>query len=64
MSATWVRSTYSDSQGGQCVEWVPGLLSGDGTVPVRDSKDISRVPLAFSPSAWTAFVEGVKRDKR
>ncbi|WP_423835587.1 DUF397 domain-containing protein [Streptomyces tubbatahanensis] len=35
-----------------------------GGVPVRDSKDTARTPLAFSPSAWTAFVNGVKRTGR
>ncbi|UNS96703.1 DUF397 domain-containing protein [Streptomyces tubbatahanensis] len=64
MSATWIRSSYSDQQGGYCVEWAPGLVSGGGVVPVRDSKDVNRVPLAFPPSAWTAFIEDVKRDQR
>ncbi|RCG15031.1 DUF397 domain-containing protein [Streptomyces reniochalinae] len=64
MSAMWIRSTYSDSQGGQCVEWAPGLTSGAGDVPVRDSKDTGRATLTFSLAAWAAFVEDVKRDER
>ncbi|MGP3975028.1 DUF397 domain-containing protein [Streptomyces sp. 8N114] len=62
MSETqWTRSSYSDKQGGNCVEWAPGLVSGEGVVPVRDSKDAARVPLSFSSSAWQAFIDGVKR---
>ncbi|MEU5838105.1 DUF397 domain-containing protein [Streptomyces diacarni] len=62
--AQWIRSSYSDGQGGNCIEWAPGLMSGVGGVPVRDSKDITRAPLAFTPAAWTAFVDGVKRAGR
>lgn len=55
----WVTSSYSDSSGGQCVEWAPGLVPG-GNVPVRDSKDVTRTPLTFSPDTWDAFIEGVR----
>ncbi|MGY1435298.1 DUF397 domain-containing protein [Streptomyces reniochalinae] len=64
MSATWIRSSYSDGQGGNCVEWAPGRVCGGGAVPVRDSKDTTRAALAFSPAAWAAFVEDMKRDER
>ncbi|MGX9227541.1 DUF397 domain-containing protein [Streptomyces albus] len=57
----WIRSSYSDGTGGQCVEWAPARASADGTVPVRDSKDISRAPLYFSTAAWSAFVSDLKR---
>ncbi|NSC21375.1 DUF397 domain-containing protein [Streptomyces albus subsp. chlorinus] len=59
-SHVWIRSSYSDGEGGNCVEWAPGLVSVEGGVPVRDSKDTSRCPLAFSPTAWQAFIEEVK----
>ncbi|WP_369202616.1 DUF397 domain-containing protein [Streptomyces sp. PU-14G] len=64
MTATWVRSSYSDGQGGNCVEWAPGSARDGGVVPVRDSKDTARTPLAFSPFAWAVFVDGVKRTGR
>ncbi|MEU3193104.1 DUF397 domain-containing protein [Streptomyces sp. NPDC006992] len=60
----WIKSSYSDGGGGNCVEWAPALASGDGIVPVRDSKDTARAPLAFSPDAWRAFVEGVQTSGR
>ncbi|MGY1439154.1 DUF397 domain-containing protein [Streptomyces reniochalinae] len=56
----WVKSTYSGGEGGNCVEWAPGRVADAGAVPVRDSKDTAREPLAFSPAAWTAFVAGLK----
>ncbi|MDJ1131819.1 DUF397 domain-containing protein [Streptomyces iconiensis] len=60
MPATqWISSSYSDNQGGQCVEWAPAHASA-GSVPVRDSKDTSRTPLSFSPTAWSAFIKGVR----
>ncbi|RCG26370.1 DUF397 domain-containing protein [Streptomyces diacarni] len=65
MSETqWIRSSYSDKQGGNCVEWAPGLVPDVGVVPVRDSKDTGLAALAFTPAAWTAFVDGVKRAGR
>ncbi|MEU3192567.1 DUF397 domain-containing protein [Streptomyces sp. NPDC006992] len=32
-----------------------------GVVPVRDSKDIDRVPLVFPERAWATFVAEVGR---
>lgn len=55
----WIKSSYSDGGGGNCIEWAPALASG-GAVPVRDSKDISRASLAFSPDAWGRFVDSIK----
>ncbi|MFJ9347075.1 DUF397 domain-containing protein [Streptomyces sp. NPDC101237] len=57
-SMTWRRSSYSNSDGGNCLEVAPGLPS---LVPVRDSKDPSRGALVFEAAAWAAFVAGVKR---
>lgn len=48
----WFKSSYSDSQGGNCVE----VASCPSAVHVRDSKDKAGPTLAFSPEAWSAFV--------
>lgn len=56
----WLRSSYSDKQGGNCVEWAPALASA-GDVPVRDSKDTSRTPLSFSTDAWASFVQELRQ---
>ncbi|WP_254392513.1 DUF397 domain-containing protein [Streptomyces buecherae] len=53
----WRKSSYSGANGGNCVEVAPGF---PGVVPVRDSKDPNGPALAFSSSAWAAFVAGVK----
>ncbi|MCZ7415073.1 MULTISPECIES: DUF397 domain-containing protein [unclassified Streptomyces] len=57
----WVSSTYSDGQGGQCVQWAPDHAATQGVVPVRDSKDPSGPALAFSVDGWGGFVSAVKR---
>ncbi|MFG7942393.1 DUF397 domain-containing protein [Streptomyces cacaoi] len=58
---TWIKSSYSDSAGGQCVEWAPALVSDEGAIPVRDSKDTGRPALRFGENAWSAFVMDLKR---
>ncbi|MEU9347439.1 DUF397 domain-containing protein [Streptomyces sp. NPDC048278] len=55
---TWRRSSYSNQDGGECLEVATDIPS---LVPVRDSKDPSRGTLLFEASAWAAFVERVGR---
>ncbi|GAA4665342.1 DUF397 domain-containing protein [Streptomyces youssoufiensis] len=54
----WTKSSYS-SNGGNCVE-VATNLAPHGTIPVRDSKNPHGPTLTFDPTAWSAFVTGVK----
>ncbi|MEU8030503.1 DUF397 domain-containing protein [Streptomyces sp. NPDC049099] len=54
---TWRKSSYSNTDGGNCVEVADNLP----LVPVRDSKDTTRTPLLIGAGAWSAFVDGVKR---
>lgn len=56
---TWIKSSYSDGQGGNCVEWAPASATLN-SVPVRDSKLADSPVLAFSAVAWSAFVTDVK----
>ncbi|MBC3992822.1 DUF397 domain-containing protein [Streptomyces sp. AC563] len=56
----WVKSSYSDGEGGQCVEWAPGYAATARVVPVRDSKDPHGPTLTFESTAWAAFIAGVK----
>jgi hypothetical protein len=51
--ADWRKSTYSGSNGGNCVEVASNL---PGIVAVRDSKDRSGPALAFTTEQWRAFV--------
>ncbi|WP_207943483.1 DUF397 domain-containing protein [Actinomadura sp. KC345] len=50
----WRKSTYSDNQGGDCVEvaGLDGAWEDSRVVMVRDSKDADGPVLAFAPSAW------------
>jgi hypothetical protein len=58
--ATWRKSTYSNGDGGNCLEVADGHPV---LVPVRDSKTArSGGPvLLFRTPAWAAFVANLKR---
>ena len=49
----WFKSSYSGSEGGQCVE----VATCPHTIHIRDSKNPadSSPTLTVSPTAWTAF---------
>ncbi|MGC5535717.1 DUF397 domain-containing protein [Streptomyces sp. SR-10] len=67
----WFKSSYSGSEGGQCLEvaydWQKSSHSADeggacveiaahpAAVHVRDSKDIEGPTFTVAPTAWSAF---------
>ena len=53
----WRKSSYSGSNGGNCVEVADNL---PGVVAVRDSKDPGGPVLAFGPDEWRAFTAAIK----
>jgi hypothetical protein len=53
----WRKSSYSDGNGGQCVE----AASADGAVLVRDTANRDGGTLAFSAEAWRVFTSALKR---
>lgn len=55
-AALWCKSSYSNGNGGQCIEFARNLA---GVVPVQDSKSPGPV-LVLPATAWQAFVEYVK----
>jgi Domain of unknown function (DUF397) len=55
--ATWRKSSFSNGNGGACVE--VASLPGGGRA-VRDSKDQHGPVLRFTASEWTAFTAGVR----
>lgn len=73
----WFKSSYSNDDGGACVEvalsWhKPSYSNTDGgncvevaacshTIHVRDSKGLSEPELAFGAGAWATFVGHVGR---
>jgi hypothetical protein len=57
-AVTWRKSSYSGSNGGQCVE-----VAAPGRVLVRDTEDRAGAVLVFGPGAWRQFAARVKADK-
>ncbi|WP_051732346.1 helix-turn-helix domain-containing protein [Kitasatospora phosalacinea] len=59
-SASWSKSSYSDENGGQCVEASHTFATTAGIVPVRDSKDPEGPALLFPTTTWQTFLTGLK----
>ncbi len=53
-SIRWRKSSRCES--GTCVE----VAHIDGTIAIRDSKDLHGSVLTFSAEEWAAFVAGVR----
>ncbi|MFI7338945.1 DUF397 domain-containing protein [Streptomyces sp. NPDC050085] len=58
-AATWRKSSYSNTDGGECLEVADHMP--EAVVPVRDSKNPSGPALVFKAHAWSAFVAAVRR---
>lgn len=56
-SAHWRRSSYSNANGGNCVEITEDL---PGVVPVRDSKNPQGPVLVVPAAIWDTFVNSLK----
>ncbi|MFI8392499.1 DUF397 domain-containing protein [Streptomyces sp. NPDC085540] len=71
MGVQWRKSSYSGTNGGECVECAPlgtaawrkasssGTTGGDGLVAVRDSKNPDGPAFTVAPEAFTAFVRSL-----
>ncbi|MFD3623165.1 DUF397 domain-containing protein [Streptomyces sp. NPDC058698] len=55
----WRKSSYSNQEGGDCVEMAGGF---PGAVPVRDSKAPHGPALCFDASSWAAFIGGLRAE--
>jgi hypothetical protein len=55
--AVWHKSTFSNGNGGNCVET---RTLTDGSRAVRHSKDPDGPKLIFTHTEWQAFIAGVK----
>lgn len=60
MTTEWVKSSYSNQDGGNCIEWAPAAAVATGVVPVRDSKVPAGPSLALSHGAWAGLVQYAK----
>jgi hypothetical protein len=58
--AEWVKSSYSNGNGGECVEFAPGIAATAGVVPVRDSKVPAGPALVFPVGAWGSFTTALR----
>ncbi|WP_405531121.1 DUF397 domain-containing protein [Streptomyces avidinii] len=70
-SVLWRKSSYSGSNGGECVECAPlgtaawrtasysGTTGGDGQVAVRDSKNPGGPVFTVTAEAFGAFVRSL-----
>ncbi|MEU3713342.1 DUF397 domain-containing protein [Streptomyces catenulae] len=58
-AAQWVKSSYSEGNGGLCLEFAPAAQV-HGVVPVRDSKNPDGPALTFPAGHWTTFVQALK----
>ena len=56
-AATWIKSSYSGENGGNCVEIAPAIPA---VVPVRDSKVSEGAVLILTRSAWSAFTAALR----
>ncbi|MFD8329145.1 DUF397 domain-containing protein [Streptomyces lydicus] len=56
-AASWRKSSYSNPDGGECIE-----ISDDfaPVIPVRDSKNPHGPVIAFAADGWSSFVSAVK----
>lgn len=52
----WRKSTYSEGNGGSCVE----TATADGAILVRDTTDRDGGTLAFSAETWAAFTASLR----
>ncbi|MFE6177426.1 DUF397 domain-containing protein [Streptomyces sp. NPDC056464] len=55
-SVAWSKSSYSNPDGGECVEVADNL---PGIIPVRDSKTPEGPALVFPTRAWALFVKSL-----
>jgi hypothetical protein len=52
----WRKSTYSDSNGGNCVE----TASGGDVIRVRDTADRDGVMLSVPAETWRSFTDSLR----
>jgi hypothetical protein len=60
-SLTWVKSSYSGSQGGNCVEVAAG---GRDAVLVRDTMNRGGAVLKFAEDRWQRFADSLKSGRK
>ncbi len=59
-TGTWRKSSYSNADGGHCLEVA---VHASTTVPIRDSKDLTRGELAIPARSWATLTTTLKADR-
>lgn len=54
---SWRKSSYSGTNGGDCVEVAAALPAA---IAIRDSKDPDGPKLIFTPADWAAFTATIR----
>jgi hypothetical protein len=55
MERTWRKSSYSDANGGQCIE-----VASEGVILVRDTTNRDGGTLGFTATAWETFTASLR----
>ncbi|MFJ2608205.1 DUF397 domain-containing protein [Streptomyces sp. NPDC087425] len=58
----WMKSSYSNGQGGECIEWAPQHAAATGEFLVRDSKNPHGPQLALTAEGFAGLVTYAKRN--
>jgi hypothetical protein len=53
----WQSSTYSQNNGGECIQWAPDYGRAHQVVPVRDSKNPAGPVLMLPAEGWAGLIE-------
>ncbi|MGW2862531.1 DUF397 domain-containing protein [Streptomyces sp. NPDC001205] len=56
----WTSSSYSQSNGGECVQWAPQYAAATGEFLVRDSKDPNGPHLTLTAEGFAGLVAFAK----
>ncbi|MHC0429251.1 DUF397 domain-containing protein [Streptomyces sp. O3] len=56
----WTSSSYSQSNGGECIEWAPNYARATGEFLVRDSKDPNGPHLSLTAEGFAGLVTFAK----
>ncbi|MEV0282421.1 DUF397 domain-containing protein [Streptomyces sp. NPDC050610] len=59
-SLTWVKSSHSNGQGAECIEWAPEHAAATGEFLVRDSKSPAGPHLTLTAEGFAGLVEFAK----
>ncbi|MYY05727.1 MULTISPECIES: DUF397 domain-containing protein [unclassified Streptomyces] len=60
LGVSWFRSSYSNDQGGACVE---GGRLPNGQMAIRDSKVPHGAAVVFPAASWSQFISGVSGER-